>query len=70
MMSYTVDDEICKAFAIDDEESSFYYTIFFNAPFQIGEPLPIFTSERLSSLRHPFVANHVTDPMSIDLISC
>ncbi len=49
MMLCTVDDEICKAFAILRWETLFlmYSTIFLCTLSQIGEPLPIFTSERL-----------------------
>ncbi len=45
----TVDDEICKAFAIWHWGTLFlkYSTIFLRTLSQIGEPLPIFTSERL-----------------------
>ncbi len=61
----TVDDEIYKAFAIWHWGTLFlkYSTILLRTLSQIGEPLPIFTSERL-----PFIANHVTDLMSINLI--
>ncbi len=49
MMLSTVDDEICKAFAIWRWGMLFlkYSTIFLRTLSQIGEPLPIFTSERL-----------------------
>ncbi len=49
MMLCTVDDEICKAFAIWCWGTLFlkYSTIFLRTLSQIGEPLPIFTSERL-----------------------
>ncbi len=49
MMLCTVDDEICKAFAIWRWGTLFlkYSTIFLRTFSQIGEPLPIFTSERL-----------------------
>ncbi len=49
MMLFTVDDEICKAFAIWHLEMLFlkYSTIFLRTLSQIGELLPIFTSERL-----------------------
>ncbi len=49
MMLCTVDDEICKAFAIWHWGTLFlkYSTIFLHTLSQIGEPLPIFTSERL-----------------------
>ncbi len=45
----TVDDEICKNFAIWRWGTLFlkYSTIFLDTLSQIGEPLPIFTSERL-----------------------
>ncbi len=53
MMLCTVDDEICKAFALWCWRMLFlkYSTIFLRTLSQIGEPLPIFTSE---TLRHPF----------------
>ncbi len=72
MMLCTVDDDICKAFAIRHWETLlFKYSIIFLRPLsQIGEPLPIFTSERLPLYDIPFTANHVTDLMSINLISC
>ncbi len=71
MMLCTVDDEICKAFAIWHWGTLFlkYSTIFLRTLSQIGEPLPIFTSERLC-LSKTSLANHVTDLMSINLISC
>ncbi len=49
MMLCTVDDEICKAFTIWHWAMLFlkYSTIFLLTLSQIGEPLPIFTSERL-----------------------
>ncbi len=49
MMLCTADDEICKAFAILRWGTLFlkYSTIFLRTLSQIGEPLPIFTSERL-----------------------
>ncbi len=49
MMLCTVDDEISKAFAIWRRGTLFlkYSTIFLHTLSQIGEPLPIFTSERL-----------------------
>ncbi len=49
MMLCTVDDEICKAFVIWHWGKLFlkYSTIFLRTLSQIGEPLPIFTSERL-----------------------
>ncbi len=49
MILCTVDDEICKAFAIWHWGTLFlkYSTIFLRTLSQIGEPLPIFTSERL-----------------------
>ncbi len=49
MMLCTVDDEICKAFAIWRWGTLFlkYSIIFLHTHSQIGEPLPIFTSERL-----------------------
>ncbi len=43
-----------------------YSTIFLRTLSQIAEPLSIFTSERLCLL---FIANNVTDLMSINLIS-
>ncbi len=48
MMLCTVDDEICKALQFDVEETLFlkYSTIFLRTLSQIGEHLPIFTSER------------------------
>ncbi len=50
MMVYTVDDEICKAFAILRWWTLFLKcsTIFLRTLLQIREPLPIFTSERLN----------------------
>ncbi len=49
MMLCTVDDEICKAFGIWHWGMLFlkYSTIFLRTLSQIGEPLHIFTSERL-----------------------
>ncbi len=49
MMLCTVGDEICKAFVIWRWGTLFlkYSTIFLRTLSQIGEPLPIFTSERL-----------------------
>ncbi len=48
MMLCTVDDEICKAFAIWCWGMLFLkYSILLCTLSQIGEPLPIFTSERL-----------------------
>ncbi len=49
LMLCTADDEICKAFAIWRWRTLFlkYSTIFLRTLSQIGEPLPIFTSERL-----------------------
>ncbi len=49
MMLCTVDNEICKAFAIWHWGTLFLkYSTFFSCTLsQIGEPLPIFTSERL-----------------------
>ncbi len=49
LMLCTLDDEICKAFAIWRWGMLFlkYSTIFLRTLSQIGEPLPIFTSERL-----------------------
>ncbi len=49
MMLCTVDDEICKTFAIWRWGTLFlkYSTIFLRTLSQIGEPLRIFTSERL-----------------------
>ncbi len=49
MMLCTVDDEICKAFAIWRWGTLLlkYSTIFLCTLSQIGEPLPIFTSERI-----------------------
>ncbi len=49
LILYTVDDDICKAFTIWHWWTLFlkYYTIFLHTLSQIGEPLPIFTSERL-----------------------
>ncbi len=49
MMLCTVDDEICKTFAIWCWGTVFlkYSTIVLRTLSQIGEPLPIFTSERL-----------------------
>ncbi len=65
MMLCTVDDEICKAFAIWHWGTLFwkYSTIYLRTLSQIWEPLPIFTSELRdsASLRNPFIANHVTD---------
>ncbi len=68
-----VDDEICKAFSIWYWGMLFlkYSTIFLRTLSQIGEPLPIFTSERLClSKAFLFIGNHFTDLMSINLISC
>ncbi len=72
MMLCTVDDEICKVFAIWRCGTLFlkYSTIFLHTLSQIGEPLPIFTSERLCLSKTSLLANHVTDLMSINLISC
>ncbi len=49
MILCTVDDEICRAFAIWHWGMLFlkYSTIFLRTLSQTGEPLPIFTSERL-----------------------
>ncbi len=49
MMLCTIDDEICQIFAIWHWGTLFlkYSTIFLRTLSQIGEPLPIFTSERL-----------------------
>ncbi len=49
LMLYAVDDEISKAFGIWDWGTLFlkYSTIFLRTLSQIGEPLLIFTSERL-----------------------
>ena len=49
MMLCTVEDEICKAFAIWCWRTLFlkYSTIFLHTLSQIGEPLPSFTFERL-----------------------
>ncbi len=49
MMLCTVDNEICKAFAIWRWGTLFlkYSTFFSRTLSQIGKPLPIFTSERL-----------------------
>ncbi len=45
MLLCTVDDEICKAFGI--WRWGTFSTIFLRTLSQIGDPLPIFTSERL-----------------------
>ncbi len=49
MMLCTVDDDMCKAFAIWNWGILVlkYSTMFLHTLSQIGEPLPIFTSERL-----------------------
>ncbi len=49
MMLCTVDDEICKAFLIWCWGTLFvkYSTIFLRTLSQIGEPLPIFTSDKV-----------------------
>ncbi len=73
MMLCTVDDEISIAFAIWHWGTLFlkYSTIFLCILSQIGEPLTIFTSERLClSETSIFIANHVTDLKLINLISC
>ncbi len=69
MMLCSVDDEICKAFAIWHWGTMFlkYSTIFLRTLSQIEEPLPIFTSERLCLSK---TSLYVTDLMSINLISC
>ncbi len=70
MMLCTVDDEICKAFAIWRWGTLFlkYSTIFLRTLSQIGEPLPSLLLRDYGSLRHPFYSYHVTDLMSINLI--
>ncbi len=62
MMLCTVDDEICKAFAILHWGLMFlkWSTIFLRTLSQIGEPLAIFISERLCR------SNRVTDLMAIN----
>ncbi len=56
MMLCTVDDEICKAFAIWRWGTLFlkYSTIFLHTLSQIGEPLPSLLLRDSASLRHPF----------------
>ncbi len=60
MMLCTVDYVICKAFAIWCWGTLFlkYSTIFLCTLSQIGEPLPILTSERLCLSKGPFTPGH------------
>ncbi len=83
MILCTVDDEICKAFAILRWGTLFlkYSTIFLRTLSQIGEPKAYskassrrtfaqnFRVQCEKPSRHPVIANHVTDLMSINLIS-
>ncbi len=56
-----------KPLQIDVEEHCF--KIFFMLS-PDWKPLPIFTSERLPLSDIRFIANHITDLMSVNLISC
>ncbi len=57
MMLCTADDEICKAFAVWHWGTLFlkFSSIFLCTLLQIGEPLPIFTSERLCLSKTSFL---------------